>query len=61
MEEHEKSQLVRLADVFLIGPLLIHSGDTKSNLPNWLKVSLIGLGTATILYNGRNYIKNESK
>ena len=57
MEEVEKSQIVRLLDVFLIGPVIIYGG-AKSSL-KWLKWALILIGIATILYNGRNYLQNE--
>jgi hypothetical protein len=54
-EEVSKSQAVRLADVWLIGPLMIWAGLQKrrSMLVNY---SLIGLGIGTVLYNGRNYL-----
>jgi hypothetical protein len=58
IQEHQKSQLIRLVDVFLIAPLLIHAGTTKSNLTEEIKFSLVGIGIATFIYNGRNYLKN---
>lgn len=50
-------QLVRLADVFLIGPFLIYAG-TRKELPKNIQIGLIGVGIGTIFYNGYNYLKN---
>jgi hypothetical protein len=50
------TQLIRLADVFLIGPILIYASTFKT-LPAYLRVLLFVIGVATIIYNGRNYIK----
>ena len=53
-------QLVRLADVFLIGPFLIYAG-TRKELPKNIQIGLIGVGIGTILYNGYNYLKNAKR
>jgi hypothetical protein len=50
-------QLVRLADVFLIGPFLIYAG-TRKELPQNIRFGLIAVGIGTIAYNGYNYLKN---
>ena len=50
------NQLVRIADVFLIGPFLIYVSSIKS-LPKHIRVILFLIGILTIIYNGRNYIK----
>jgi len=50
-------QLVRLADVFLIGPFLIYAGTRKELLQN-IRFGLIAVGIGTIVYNGYNYLKN---
>ena len=50
------TQLVRIADVFLIGPILIYASSFKV-LPTYLRILLFSIGVATIIYNGRNYIK----
>jgi hypothetical protein len=50
-------QLVRLADVFLIGPFIIYAG-TRKELPQNIRFGLIAVGIGTIVYNGYNYIKN---
>jgi hypothetical protein len=50
-----KSQAVRLADVFVIGPIMIY-GATKISEPTWLKWALGLFGASTILYNAQNYV-----
>ena len=56
--EIQKSQLVRLVDVFIIAPYLINlSLDKKLDKTN--KNILMGLGLATLIYNGANYLKNK--
>jgi hypothetical protein len=54
-EEYEK-QLVRIADVFVLGPFLIYVSTIKS-LPKHIRVILLLIGILTIIYNGNNYIK----
>jgi hypothetical protein len=51
-------QDIRLIDVLFIGPFLIYVG-TKKELSLPLRLTLIGLGAATIIYNGNNYLKNK--
>ena len=58
--EYQKSQMVRLVDVFVIAPVLIYAGTRKSLKPA-LRYSLLGIGIATAAYNGMNYMKNEEK
>jgi hypothetical protein len=56
--EIQKSQLVRLVDVFIIAPYLIHLSQNKK-LDKTNKNILIGLGLSTLIYNGANYLKNK--
>lgn len=56
--EISKSQTIRLVDVFLIGSILIYAGTQKKLAPE-LNALLIGIGVATIFYNGKNYLDNE--
>lgn len=59
INEFQKSQTIRLVDVFIIGPLLVFVGIKYfRTLPVVLSVSLIVIGVATVLYNGNNYLKN---
>lgn len=53
-------QHVRLIDVFFIAPVLIYAGFQPS-LPKALRVTLVVLGVATIIYNGHNYLINRKK
>lgn len=55
-EEVYHTQLIRLADVFFIGPVLIYASTFKT-LPTYMRALLFVIGIATILYNGNNYIK----
>lgn len=48
----DKSQAVRLADVFLIGPVMVVGG---ARLGGVLGTILMGLGVATVMYNAENY------
>lgn len=54
----EKSQAVRLLDVFALGPFMVWAG---LNHPSELaRLGLVIGGVATIAYNGANYLANES-
>jgi len=48
-------QQVRLLDVFVVAPFLFYVG-TKKELPKTLRLGLIVLAGATLIYNGRNYL-----
>ena len=52
-----KSQWVRLADVFLFGPLLIFAASQVGNV--WLKIALIIVGASTMAYNLKNYLNEK--
>lgn len=63
VQEYQKSQNIRLLDVFVIGPMIIYAGTFKQ-LPFWLRGGLVVIGVCTIAYNGKNYLvnkKNEKK
>ena len=53
-----KSQNMRLVDVFILAPFMVHTGLRRSNLPGWIKAGMIAGGVLTMIYNGRNYIIN---
>ncbi len=55
--EIKKSQAVRLFDVFILGPAMTYIGST-AKLKKWQRALLIGAGVGTVLYNGKNYLKN---
>jgi len=52
-------QTIRLIDVFFIAPVLIYASNKVEN--NFLKISLYGIGLATLIYNGYNYIYYNEK
>lgn len=58
-EKVSKSQLVRLIDVFLLGPFMIWFGIIATGVSVTLKVIMVILGIATIIYNGWNYLVNK--
>jgi len=53
-------QDIRLIDVFFIAPVMIYAG-MQPTLPKWLRLTLIGLGVATFIYNGHHYLLNKNK
>lgn len=57
ISEEKQTQAIRLADVFIVGPVLIYAS-TFNSLPKPLRFMLFIIGLATILYNGNNYLKN---
>jgi hypothetical protein len=57
IQEYQKSQNIRLLDVFLIGPIMIYAGTHKQLAP-WVRFSLLVFGAATIYYNAKNYMVN---
>lgn len=57
--ELQKSQLLRLIDVFVLGPFMIYAAMQKDP-PALLRAGLAIAGVATILYNARNYSRNLS-
>jgi len=57
--EYRKNQMVRLAECFIVSPLCIYAGIRyRKELPKWLSTSLVVFGTATLAYNGSNFIIN---
>ena len=52
-----KGQLMRLLDVFVIGPFMIYAGAQIKD--PYVKTGLIGIGIGTIVQNGKNYLVNE--
>lgn len=59
IEEYQKSQNIRLVDVFFIAPVCVYAGVKAKELPMWIRVSLVGIGLATFYYNGKNYLINK--
>ena len=53
----DKSQGVRLLDVFVFGPFLIATGLAGGVLGPLARAGLLALGAGTIAYNARNYFR----
>ncbi len=60
ISEFQKSQYVRLLDVFVIAPFLFGIAIGFA-LPIVFRILLILLALATIFYNGYNFLKNTEK
>ena len=58
-EKVSKSQIVRLIDVFLLGPFMIWFGVIAVGVSIAFKAIMVIFGAATIIYNGWNYLINE--
>jgi len=59
IEELSKSQNIRLVDVFFIGPFLIYMGNKAQRISPLQRNLIYAIGIATIVYNGKNYLKNK--
>lgn len=53
----EKTQLVRIFDVFILAPAMIYVGATNKKLPMWLRGFILVSGIGTGVYNGINYLR----
>lgn len=51
-----KTQTIRLADVFVIGPLMIYGGWKLRDTHPIAGPALMVTGAATVVYNGRNWL-----
>lgn len=54
IDSHGKTQLIRLLDVVFIGPMMVWGGLRLRGPGGY---ALAALGIATVIYNGRNYIR----
>lgn len=61
MTEKEKSQRIRLVDMFLLGPFMIWFGIQAQAVPDLAKGVMVISGIATVIYNGRNYLRIRDK
>lgn len=59
VQEFQKSQTIRLIDVFVIAPICVYAGLKGKTLPKFIQFSLIIIGVSTFYYNGKNYLKNK--
>jgi len=60
VEELSKSQNIRLIDVFLIAPFLIYIGNKAKGISSFERNMIYVIGAATLIYNGKNYLKNKN-
>ncbi len=60
VEELSKSQNIRLIDVFLIAPFLIYIGNKAKGISSFERNMIYVIGVATLVYNGKNYLKNKN-
>lgn len=58
--EVQKSQMIRLADVFIIAPYLLYVS-SKRKLSEFDRNMIFGIGVATLVYNAFNYFENNKK
>jgi hypothetical protein len=61
INEFQKSQAIRLIDVFVIAPICVYAGIKAKGLPTIINYSLVLIGVATFYYNGKNYLINKKK
>lgn len=59
VQEYQKSQNIRLLDVFVIGPLMIYGAYKAKEMHPALRITLAIFGACTIYYNWKNYSVNE--
>jgi len=52
--ESPKTQLIRLADIAFVGPIMIYASFHMDEDKEWAAFILRGLGMATILFNAQN-------
>jgi len=52
-----KVQIIRLVDVFVLGPTMIWFGIAAGGLPQIAKDFMILAGIATIIFNGQRYLE----
>jgi hypothetical protein len=58
VNEFQKSQAIRIVDVFVIAPICVYAGIKAKGLPKLINFSLVFIGIATFYYNGKNYLIN---
>ena len=59
--EYQKSQQVRLYDVFLVAPFLFYVGNKATGLARWERYGIYLIAAGTLIYNGSNYLRNRNR
>jgi hypothetical protein len=54
----QKTQGIRLLDVFILGPVMVYSAMDRSP-PKILRAFMMAVGVGTILYNASNYMEQQ--
>ena len=57
----EKTQEIRLMDIFLLAPFMVYFGITATGVPQWTKFTMVVAGILTAIYNGRNYLRKRKR
>ena len=53
--ESPKTQLIRLADIAIVGPLMVYASFHMDDDKEWAAFILRALGMMTVLYNAQNF------
>lgn len=53
----EKSQDIRLLDIFVLGPFMIWFGVTATGVSEAARMGMVLAGVATIAYNANTYLQ----
>lgn len=61
MPPTQKTQAVRLVDVFLLGPFMVYAATLLPRDHQLTRLVLAGAGIATVLYNGQNYLAHQQQ
>jgi len=52
----EKSQQMRLVDIYVLGPFMVWYAVTSHTMPYWARIVLGVSGVTTVTYNLQNYL-----
>ena len=61
IKEYQKSQAVRVLDIFLVAPFLLYVGYKATGLKDWERLGVYTLAITTLVYNSRNFLKNNKE
>ena len=61
IKEYQKSQQVRLYDVFIVAPFLFYAGNKATGLALWERYGIYLIAAGTLIYNGSNYLRNRNR
>ncbi len=60
VKEYQKSQTIRLYDVFILAPFLFYIAIKNERLKDWERAGVGLIAAGTLLYNGKNYLINKN-